>query len=315
MSGVFPPGTRPDQWSTLGDHQRRLQALEAVPCCFDSNLGPNTTYSQLVLANPCVAAYWPMDDTGPGALDVFGPYNLTENPTGAATGQPVGAQGAFAFAYEQTGPWPTAPDSTAIKFDGNDLTLAHGTILYKAISSGTLVGGNFSVAGWVNIADTSLHYLWDFYTGTANFIQLGVANSAPNQIFIFASNSGAVTSTTHPAVGTWYFVVVTYNNSTSQTKLYVNGVLEDTDTFSSGISAVGGTLRFGAGGSGASGPTNFLNGRQAQTAWFNCVLTAAEVAELAASTNEPSIFAEAGTVPVADGGGSYSWEFPLEVQY
>ncbi len=30
MSGVFPPGTRPDQWGTIGDHQRRIQALEAT---------------------------------------------------------------------------------------------------------------------------------------------------------------------------------------------------------------------------------------------------------------------------------------------
>ncbi len=37
MSGVFPAGTRPDQWSTLGDHQRRIQALEAVPSSGSEN--------------------------------------------------------------------------------------------------------------------------------------------------------------------------------------------------------------------------------------------------------------------------------------
>ncbi len=315
MSGVFPPGTRPDQWGTIGDLQRRIQGLEALPCCFDSNLGPNTTYSQLVLANPCVAAYWPMDDTGPGALDVFGPYNLTENPTGAATGQPVGAQGAFSFTYGATGPWPTAPESTAIGFDGNDLTLAHGTILYATVASGTLVGGDFSVSGWVYLTDTTLHIFWDLYTGTADYVQLGTFGSSPNIKLTYGSSHGSSITTTSLTTGTWYFVTVTYNNATSQNKLYLNGVLEDTDTFSSGVSAVGGTLRFGAGGLNVNGPSNFLNGRQAQTAWFNCVLTPAEVAELAASTNEPSLLAEAGSVPVADGGGGYSWEFPLEVQY
>ncbi len=313
MSGVFPPGARPDQWSTLGDHQRRIQDLEAVPCCFDSNLGPNTTYTDLVLANPCLADYWPMNDVGPGAADAFGTLDLAENPAGSSFTQPVGSQGAFSFAYEQTGPWPTAPDATAVGFSGNDLTFSTGTILYTALGAGNPLQSNFTVAGWAYISDTSLHIFWDFYTGTVAFLSLSTFGSSPNIKFSFDSNNGGVIGSTSIAQNTWYFVAVTY--SAGVMNLYVNGVLDATGSHSSGTGSSTGTLRFGAGGKGANGPTNHLTGRQAQVAMFNCALTAAEVAELAAATNEPSVFAEAGSVPVADGGGGYTWEFPLEVTY
>ncbi len=313
MSGVFPPGTRPDQWSTLGDHQRRLQALEAVPCCFDSGLGPNTTYSDLVLANPCLSSYWPMDDAGPGAADVFGALDLTENPTGTTFSQPVGSQGAFSFAYEQGGPWPAVPEATSIKFAGNNLASPTGTVLWASLGAGNVLQGAFSAAAWVRIDDVNAHTFWDFYTGTGAFLNLYAFGSGPAQ-FVFSSASGSLTSTTAPTLGTFYFLVVT-SSATSVKKLYVNGVLEDTDTFSSGTSVSTGTLRFGASGTGANGPGSHLNGRQSQTAWFNCVLTQAEISALYAATNEPNLTADAGMVPVADGGGSYSWEFPLEVTY
>ncbi len=309
MSGVFPPGTRPDQWSTLGDHQRRLQALEAVPCCFNSGLGPNTTYADLVLANPCAYSYWPMDDDGPGARDLIGTLDLAENPTGNAGGQPYGSQNTFSFVYGVSGPFADSPESTAIQFDGNtSLAFGRGTLLWANLPSvNPLKASPYSMIGWEYAYDEDLSTLWSTYLDSDTAYRF--APPTPKIHYTVGSDDAAGSTTV--LSGSWRFVATTLSGTAM--KLYVGGALDATATGTASSDAS--VLRFGAQGTGVGGPTNYLRGKLAQWALFSCALSADEIAEFAAATNAPDISAEAGMVPVADGGGSYSWEFPLEVTY
>lgn len=297
---------RPGGWETAGDHERRIRALEALPCCANSMVDSGA-YRALVLANPCLYAYWPMNDAGPGATDIFGGLDLAENPAGSSFGQPLGTQGSFAFAYEQEGPFADVPEATAIGFDGNDLTNANGTLLWATAPVGNPFAGDFSMVGWVYAADTSLNGLWDLYTGTGN--RVGLETALSPRKFNFAMPGGSIVSTTTVATATWFFVGCVYDATADDMFLYVNGALEATDT-SAGPPGSAGTLRFGAAGEGASGPSNFLSGRQSQYAWFNCVLTADEIAELYAATSTGSVPATGGLVATADGSGGYTWEYP-----
>ncbi len=309
MSGVFPPGTRPDEWGTIGDLQRRIQALEATPCCFNSG-DALPTYADLVLANPCAYAYWPMDDSSGGARDVVGGFDLGENPTGTGGGQPGGSQGSYSFDYGLPGPFADNPDATAIEFDGDfSVGVPFGTALTVALPGGnpTSSGLPYSMIGWAYAYDNNPSSFWSTYSSGSNqhrFYRFGTP-----EVPHYTVNTTDAVSSGSLLSGSWRFVATTYTGTSTMT-VYLDGLPVGTASQSAVPGA--GTLRFGCQGVGTS-PDLYWRGRLAQWALFSCVLSAAEIAALAAAHGVGD--AEAGMVPVADGSGSYSWEFPLEVQY
>ncbi len=316
---IQDPGTRPTEWGTIGDHDSRIRKLEAEPCCFNSNI-PSSSFSHLVLTNPCLYAYWPLNDPSGGAADASGNgHDLVENPAGATFGQPVGTQGAYSFTYGLAGPFPAVPAATSIRFEGDDTTNSNGTILYSTLPTGNPFGGSWSVIGWVYLnAQLTNNAPWSNYGGGVFSQGIGFSTAFSNHAFVAIDNGGPTgfaQSTTAVATGSWYFITASYNAVTDVLSIYVDGVLEGTDS-------VGGTLinplptfRLGAQGQGASGPSGFFNGRLSQWALFDCALSDGDIAALAAATGSGSAAAESGMVATADGFGGYIWEFPtIEVQ-
>ncbi len=311
---IQDPGTRPTQWGTIGDHDSRIRKLEALrPCCGDS--GGGETLQDEVLAHPCVASFWPMNDSGPGALDL-GPAatDLIENPAGFGGGLPVGTQGTYSFAYGQSGPFA---GSSSIQFDGDPSgALSRGTCLYYLYPGTNPTTGSYTMFGYALLDDTSLATFFTFWgSGTP---QTSMASFSDDINFGAQTSSTFATATATGAAVTaiWLFLAGTYDSATKTFELFINGVSAATATLSTGTNDAGaGYLRFGcAGNSLVTTPTNFLRGRLSSWALFDCVLTADEIANF--GTLGGTGAADAGMVLTADGTGGTYWGFPtIEVDY
>ena len=113
---------------------------------------------------------------------------------------------------------------------------------YAKKTTATHPTGNsaFSISLWVNLESTGVDRVFfaigvDGGSPTAAGVYL--EGSSGKFAFSFASSNGKVLSSTIPSTGTWYYVVGVYD--TSSTKIYVNGVLENTTTYSSGNLSAG----------------------------------------------------------------------------
>jgi len=84
-----------------------------------------------------------------------------------------------------------------------------------------------------------------------------------------------VISTTTPATGTWYHLVATWD-SASGAKMYVNGILEDTDTSLPTFSIAQASAYIGT----QAGTLRFLNGVVDETRIYNRALSPKEVSDL-----------------------------------
>ncbi len=309
---LLTPGDRPGVWQTVGDLVRRVMRLEAVPPCCDSLCASGVhTLASTILANPCVSSFWPMDDVGPGAIDL-GPFgaSLIENPTGFAGGQPVGSQGTFSFLYGQAGPFADAPDATSIHFDGNPFGASpRGTCLYFDYPGANPTSGSYTILGWAKIDDTDSRTFVTFWGG-------GIADTAITSFsddlafFVHSSTDTAtVTAAGAAVIDTWFFLAATFDSGTGVIEFFIDGVSQGTDTLTGANDAGAGYLRFGtAGNSLATDPGNYLKGNLSQWALFGCVLTDAEILDLAALGGSPA--PGGGKVLTSTGVGECAFEFP-----
>lgn len=235
-----------------------------------------------ILAHPNTIHYWPMNDVGPGAVDVVGGEDLAENPTGAPPGvhgQPVQYQGGYAFLYEQTGPFIDGPTLTAPYFDGDQSgPNSYGLTLYR---NGVTIGAStWTMFGW-SYQDSSYPgrsiggAIWSIYGGSTDQTSL---YSFVGDLVYEANATGTPGSVTAAAALTspqWFFWAVTMDTA-GNIELYLNGVSVGTDTFVGFLTAPG-YLRFGCQGTGASGPSNHWKGKTCQVAMFDVILTAEEI--------------------------------------
>jgi len=87
---------------------------------------------------------------------------------------------------------------------------------------------------------------------------------------------GIVTSTTTPEAGKWYLIIMTYDN-TNGTKLYINGVLEDTNATTKTVDTDNGNLYLGG---LDETPSYTIDGTMEETIIWNTALTTSEVESL-----------------------------------
>jgi hypothetical protein len=127
--------------------------------------------------------------------------------------------------------------------------------------------------------------------GGANDIFWGWINDS-GQIGIQSGNDMGATSTTNVSDGTWHHVAFTYNSSTGETEVYVNGTREDTAT-----TRTGSINDFNSLGRIENTDSNFT-GRLDELRIYDHVLSADEITEFAGGepADKPGTYAETGTL-------------------
>lgn len=131
----------------------------------------------------------------------------------------------------QGGPtWVTGKIGKALQFDGVDdyIDCGAGTSLH-------LDGNSFTIAAWIKLDQISRNnnFVGKGGTEAANqLLHFGI-RSSNNWMFAFYSNDLNVQGA--PAVGTWYHLVGTYDATTNNKKLYLNGSLIGQNTPSSDL--------------------------------------------------------------------------------
>lgn len=132
-----------------------------------------------------------------------------------------------------------------------------------------------SVEVWIKTNATSQNGFW-FEKGSVN-TQYALFQEGSNIQWRIHSGGGYTNLTTPTATymntSRWYQVVGTY--STGFRRLYINGVLVNSDNQSGTVSTNGDGIRIGA--YGGSGPSYFYNGSLAICKVYNKALTATEV--------------------------------------
>jgi len=199
-----------------------------------------------------LVSWWKMDEgTGTTAPDTM---NINIGTLGTGTSAPTRST--------------SGKIGNALSFDGND---------YVSISdSSTLRPSQITVTAWVKSSN------WSGQTHPM-IVAKGVNQEyilwydSEESKFGFRIGNVAVTSysTTTPANDTWYHLVGTYDGTTN--KIYLNGTLQDSDSYSGGIPANTRPLVFGAGSTSGTSYSNFLNGIIDNVKIFNRILSSSEI--------------------------------------
>lgn len=263
------------------------------------------TIADFVRNHPCGVSFWPMDDIGPGAVDVIAGNDMIENPvsSGTGSGPPVGQRGSYVNLYEQTGPF-VGSDAKAIHFDGDASGFSsRGAMLYR---NGFVDGwpSAWTIAGWVvsDVSDISLRKPLTIYGGGTSQTSLG-----PNGVGCDTGSGtfSALNPDTFDATE-WHHICASYDG-VGTIKFYFDGVLKATTSSVVGTPVGAGYWRFsGAGNSSAVAITNYWKGLMSSWAFFNCAISDDDIAILY-SLGGP---ASSGDVPTADGDGGSAWKPP-----
>lgn len=296
MSGVFPPGTRPDSWETLGDHQRRIRALEAVdPCdCPDSG----ATFAEVVadLSATCdLLGYWRLGEAASPFADSSGysPPAPANDTAGSGT----------AVTTDVTGALPPDQDDGAVQINQGFYCHAPEPTVPRRFN---LVNVPMTVAAWVKPLTTTRTFnaaiagMWaDAGFGNCGWVLLLQQNATTDIVSFVRREQGspAAAATAGPITiprNDWSFVVGSYASDGTHT-LYVNGLavasasstaVTNMPTFNTGVQMGGGGTVFAGGGAAV-----LSAGIDEVTVW-GCALTDEDVALLAA----------AGGIDVGSGG-------------
>ena len=141
------------------------------------------------------------------------------------------------------GPTFTADTRATLNFDGSNDWFSTTLSIGDAATSFSW-GGFFKV----NASTTYNFFLIGNYTatGTSPFFAIAFNNSGDNT-FIFIRDGGSLISSenTNLDLNTWYYLVGVRDASANQIRLYVNGELRGTQTFSGSLSVKSSTNNFG----------------------------------------------------------------------
>lgn len=268
-------------------------------------------------------------------------YEVTSTtPVPPAT--PTGARGAWSF--------DTLAGNTAADSSGNNrpLTLSGTTSVAGKVgqavqfnganASGSTAAavldtaGSFTVATWVRLdALTGWRTMVNQDGAAVSGFWLQYSEFVGNKFLLSMHDADTTTSapvraigTTTPVAGQWYHVVGVRDKAAGTMKLYVNGRLEGSATYTGGWAA-NGTLNIGRGKYGA--PNDWLAGAMDQVKAFGAALSDADVAALFNADNAPvtpptgPIVVPAVNAPLIAAGGTatytvaatagltYSWNF------
>lgn len=185
---------------------------------------------------------------------------------------------------------------TDLSGNGNNGTLMNGTA-YSSANGGTLVFDGIN--DYVNISDSTyldlpntttmefwvnsnqlnnddiISHRWNCYGAAYNPTYASGYVAGKLSIYYAFNNGGfvAVSTTTTPIIGQWYHLVGTYDGSTM--KVYLNGVLENTRSFSGNITQNDSGLAIG---SYAGSPAAYAgDGKISIVRYYHKTLSATEV--------------------------------------
>ncbi len=309
MSGVFPPGHRPDQWSTIGDHDRRIRALEAVPddtCCPpDPCISWTQRISELAVVYS-LRGWWTLDEAASPWADTSGdpsgPDDMAEvNNGGSAITSVAGAIDGNAIQLNNANTLASAgrylqgndPDAR-FNFGAGDADMTLTAFVKPVANANNIAGGVISKYTSIPGVGWSMWVEWP--TRNINFTR----NNGTSAVSLY----GPVIATTG-----WTFVAATYDGVNGH-RIYIDGVLaaSDPSTFSGLVATTIGPY-IGFLGTTAFDGKLFQGGIDEVTVWGGA-LTEAEIAQLYASSLPCSEFGVDGQVLTTDGAGDTSWAFP-----
>jgi len=146
-----------------------------------------------------------------------------------------------------------------------------------------------TVAAWVKLDDTTKTHGIASKSGQVDgeFPSWGLwYNSARQKFgFSFREDDGTIYSSTTPTTGTWYHVAATYDGA--YTRLYVNGVLENTRPYSTPIAVTDYPLYIGC-GSWNILPCEYWDGLIDEVAVYNRALSSSGVTYQIQVDNDPN---------------------------
>jgi hypothetical protein len=218
-------------------------------------------------------------------------WSLTEDPGDDTSADDTAKPQSLYWPFPNT----TVGNNSLTTTDGTTWTTdsSRGSVLTldgskgSAASSGPVLSttGSFTVAGWVKLTATghSATIISEAGNHTSGFaLRYDVTSNRWAFAIPASDTSGAtlhqVTSASAPATGTWTFVAGTYNVSTGQLALYVNGTLAGTAT-DTATWAANGPLVIGS-EQNATTSTNFLPGSLSDVSAFNYALTPTQIMAL-----------------------------------
>ncbi|MFG1954733.1 LamG-like jellyroll fold domain-containing protein [Micromonospora sp. NPDC048830] len=181
--------------------------------------------------------------------------------------------------------WSTERGGSAV-FNGTNTRLT-------STGPGVDTNRSFTVAAWLNLADTTRTYKAVGAAGAQQspfdlrYDDTGKWKFVMRTADVADASSPGATSTSTPAVNTWTHLVGVYDAPTKTMRLYVNGVQEGSNTVS-GTFSTAGPVEIGVGRwNGSRG--NYFNGKISDVQLYQKALSATEIGQL-----------RAGTAPAAD---------------
>jgi prepilin-type N-terminal cleavage/methylation domain-containing protein len=172
----------------------------------------------------------------------------------------------------------TTANGGSLLFNGNNYVMKSNWI--------TPPTNSFSIGCWVKFSDNNTdRYVLSFgrdagdgpSTGGLALFAYGFNSILNNQLFFeIGSGTGRVSSGIVPILDTWYYLTVTADGN--NTKFYLNGLLQNTSSQSTGLIASNPTLSIGSYVNSSGNPgTLFHSGNIAQVSIYNRALTSSEV--------------------------------------
>ena len=176
----------------------------------------------------------------------------------------------------ENGPTFSSSNSGILTFDGTDDRVNMGAIL-------PLGGSDLSLGAWFRLsssASTSVNHnlIHNFGTGGyrlltgwdgSKFVLNYQIRAADNSVQAISSFTSVPTIQTN----TWYYAALTHQNSNNEGKLYLNGVLERTVTFTITRAASSNTLYLGF----SSNNIHYFNGSMSNATIHTSILTENEI--------------------------------------
>ena len=266
-----------------GDGITRLDVC--VEC---TNSGGATTYTDAVLAHPCLAHYWPCDETSGNLIDRKGSIDPSRIAATSGSGQPT---------YGAAGPFTSFPALTAVHNSGSFGVVAHDDGQFNGLMSG-FSPTTYTLEAWV---------WFDSATFQSMIIQFGDASFSlftPAWTLQFGCGNIGVSDVVTVPTGAWQYLVGTFDGTNA--RFYRNATLVGTGTPTSHASW---SAQFSFTNNYLGPSYAPLNGRLAQVALYNCALSASEITNhfslRGATGDHPS-----GMVLTSDGSGGTTWDYP-----
>ena len=191
--------------------------------------GYTATYNVTTASTGAAAAWGFNEASGTTAVDGSGNANTATLVGGITRVASTNGHG-NALSLSGSGQYVTIPNSTSLDISGSNLTLS------MWVNPGTMSTDAVMVGKFWNSTMTSPYYQYGLEfqgNGKTPVFQVGSGTS------VFSASMGSALT-----VGAWQHLAVTFNGSTVQ--FYVNGVLKNTVTLNTTITARGQQLRLGA---------------------------------------------------------------------